>query len=181
MTLEDVSPSVESSVPPALARALERDTEPDKKGQSALSAPRRRISGVELSTIAGVGPVIAQTILSEVGSDVEAWATEKHFASWLGLSPNHTISGGRIWGRGTRPVVHRVCQALRMAASPLPHSQSALGAKLRRLKARLGPAKAIVAMARPLACLIYRMIKYGQDYFYFVTFRRSREPAPFQI
>ena len=60
--------------------------------------------------------------------------------------------------------VNRVGQALRMAASPLPPSPSALGAKLRRLKARLGPAKAIVAMARHLACLIYRMIKYGQDY-----------------
>ena len=118
---------------------------------------------MELSTIAGVGPLSAQTILWEVGSEVEAWASEKPFASWLGLSPNHQISGGRILGRATRPVVNRVRHALRMAAYTLNHSHSALGAKFHRLKARLGAPKAIVAMARHLACLIYRMIKYGQD------------------
>ncbi len=39
-----------------------------------------------------------------------------------------------------------------------------LGAKFRRLRSRLGPPKAITAMARTLAILFYRMLKFGQDY-----------------
>ena len=32
------------------------------------------------------------------------------------------------------------------------------------MNARLGPAKAITATARKLACLIYRMLRYGMEY-----------------
>ena len=51
-----------------------------------------------------------------------------------------------------------------MAAFTLDHSHSALGAKYRRLKRKLGAPKAIVALANHLARIIYRMIKFGQDY-----------------
>jgi transposase len=51
-----------------------------------------------------------------------------------------------------------------MAASTLRTSQNYLGAKFRRLRSRLGPPKAITAMARTLAILFYRMLKFGQDY-----------------
>ena len=46
---------------------------------------------------------------------------------------------------------------------PIPYG-SALGAKYRRLKARLGPPKAIVAMAHHFARLVYRMLRYGQNF-----------------
>lgn len=54
--------------------------------------------------------------------------------------------------------------ALRQSASTLERSQSYLGAQYRRLKARLGAPKAITAMARKLACLFYRLLKYSQQY-----------------
>lgn len=129
-----------------------------------LSAQLRRIVGVDITTISGIGPVTAQIVLSEIGTDMSPWPTEKHFASWLGLCPDHRISGGRILGRATRPVVSRARNALRIAAYGLQHSQSALGAKYRRLRAKLGAPKAIVALAHHLARLIYLMIKHGQDY-----------------
>jgi len=129
-----------------------------------LQAELRRIVGVDLTAIDGIGSLTAQVILSEVGPDMQPWPTEKHFASWLGLCPDHRISGGKVLARSTRPVVNRARNALRMSAYTLEHSQSALGAKYRRLKRRLGAPKAIVAMAHHLARLIYRMIKYGQDY-----------------
>jgi len=129
-----------------------------------LSTELRRITGVDLTAIDGIGALTAQVVISEVGTDMSPWPTEKHFASWLGLCPDHRISGGRILGRSTRPVVNRARNALRMAAYTLEHSKSALGAKYRRLKRRLGAPRAIVAMAHSLARLIYRMLKYGQDY-----------------
>jgi transposase len=129
-----------------------------------LQAELRRIVGVDLTAIDGIGSITAQVVLSEIGTDMSFWRTEKHFASWLGLCPDHRISGGRILGRSTRPVVNRARNALRLAAYTLDHSHSALGAKYRRLKRRLGAPKAIVAMAHHLARLIYRMIKFGHEY-----------------
>jgi transposase len=129
-----------------------------------LSAELKRILGVDLTQIDGIGPVAAQVILSEVGTDMSRWPTEKHFASWLGLCPDHRVSGGKVLGRRTRPVVSRARNALRMSAYTLTNGKSWLGAKYRRLKSKLGAPKAIVAMAHHLARLIYRMIKNGVEY-----------------
>lgn len=92
------------------------------------------------------------------------WKTEKHFASWLGLCPDNRTSGGKVLKRGTRRVVNRAATALRLAAWSLIRSQSALGAKFRRLRSRLGAPKAITAMAHTLARLVYRMLKFGYHY-----------------
>ena len=51
-----------------------------------------------------------------------------------------------------------------MAATTLRESDSYLGAQFRRLRSRLGAPKAITAMAAKLARLVYRMLKYGQEY-----------------
>ena len=137
----------------------------EPKAQSFdLGSELKRVLGVDLTQIDGIGPVAAQVILSEVGTDMSCWPTEKHFSSWLGLCPDHRISGGKILGRSTRPVVCRARNALRLCAYTLTHSKSWLGAKYRRLKSKLGAPKAIVAMAHHLARLIYRMIKNGEEY-----------------
>jgi transposase len=123
-----------------------------------------RITGVDLTQIDGVEVQTAQTVISEVGVDMSRWKSEKQFASWLGLCPDNRISGGKVLKRGTRHVVNRAATALRLAAWGLLRSQSALGAKFRRLRSRLGAPKAITAMAHLLARLIYRMLKFGHQY-----------------
>ena len=50
------------------------------------------------------------------------------------------------------------------SATTLLRSQSYLGAQFRRFRARMGMPKAITAMAHKLARLIYRMLRYGQEY-----------------
>jgi len=161
--------AIEGHLPaaPAPAEAAETPPEPARLQPSNrfdLGAELKRILGVDLTLIDGVGPVAAQVILSEVGTDMSRWPTEKHFASWLGLCPDHRVSGGKILGRSTRYVVSRARNALRLCAYTLTNSTSWLGAKYRRLRSKLGAPKAIVAMAHHLARLIYRMIKNGQDY-----------------
>lgn len=106
----------------------------------------------------------SQTLLSEVGTDMDRYKTEAHFASWLGLCPDNRISGDRVLSRGTRHVVNRAATALRMAASTLLRSKSYLGAQYRRLRSRLGAPKAVTATAHKLARLVYRLLKYGQEY-----------------
>lgn len=124
-----------------------------------------RILGVDLTRLDGVNEATAQLIVSEVGLDVcKKWPTEAQFTSWLGLCPNNEISGGKVLRRGTRKVVNRVAKALRMCAQSLFNSKSALGAYARRLRARCDSRIAITATAHKLARLIYRMLKYGEEY-----------------
>jgi len=129
-----------------------------------LQAHLHRICGVDLTKIPGIKEQSAQIIISEVGLDMTKWNTEKQFSSFLGLCPNNSISGGKVLRRATRKVYNRAADSLRLCAQSLTHSKSALGAKYRRLRARLGAPKAIVAMAHHLARLVYRMLRYGDKY-----------------
>jgi transposase len=123
-----------------------------------------RVSGVDLTRIDGIHVMVAQTVISEVGLDMSRWNTEAHFASWLGLCPDNRISGDKVLSKGTRHVVNRAATALRMAVTTLLNSRSFLGAQYRRMRTKLGAPKAITAMAHKLARLVYRMLKYGEEY-----------------
>ena len=129
-----------------------------------LRAELARIAGVDLTRIPGIDALTSQTLLAEVGVDMSAFATEKHFVSWLALCPNHAITGGRIHRRKSRPSANRLATAFRIAAQTLHKSKTALGAFYRRMRARLGAPKAITAAARKLAATVYRMLKYGEAF-----------------
>jgi len=162
----------------AQLRTMEDQTEPGSKPQTPKAGKRAggnapqcnlrgelyRISGIDLTLIDGINVMIAQIIVAEVGLDMSKWPTEAHFASWLGLCPNNKVTGGKVYHRGTRHVENRAATAFRMAATSLWRSKTYLGAKFKRLRAHLGAPKAITAMAHTLARLVYRMLKYGQDY-----------------
>jgi transposase len=60
-----------------------------------LKAELKRICGVDLTSIDGINVITAQTIRSEVGTDRSGFPTENHSTSWLGLTPNKDISGGK--------------------------------------------------------------------------------------
>ena len=124
-----------------------------------------RIMGVDLTRIDGLNEGTVQLIFSELGLDLhQKWPSEAQFVSWLGLCPNNEISGGKVLRQGKRKVVNRVANALRMCAESLLNSKSALGAYARRMRARRDSRVAITATAHKLARLIYRTLKYGQDY-----------------
>jgi transposase len=123
-----------------------------------------RITGVDLTKIPGLETLTLQTITSEIGLDMNKWPTEKHFTSWLGLSPANKITGEKIFSARTRKVVNRAATAFRLSAFSLGKSKTALGAYYRRLRSRLGAPKAITATARKIACLFYRAMKFGIAY-----------------
>jgi transposase len=120
---------------------------------------------VDLTEVDGLDVLSGvQALISEIGLNMHRWPSEKHFASWLGLCPDHRIRGGQILKHKTRAVTNRAADVLRMAAQSLKDSRSALGAFFRCLKARLGPAKAITATAHKLARIVYLLLKYGRHY-----------------
>jgi transposase len=123
-----------------------------------------KMAGVDLTQIEGISETTALVILSEIGTDLSAFAHEKNFVSWLGLCPQHRGSAGKIFKRRTRRGANRVARALRMGAQGCHHAKNALGAFYRRVQSRGGGAKAIVATARKMAERVYRLLKYGQEY-----------------
>ncbi len=123
-----------------------------------------RITGIDLTAVDGLDTLTVLKIISETGLDMSLWPTEKHFGSWLGLSPGSKISGGKVISSKTKKCANRVANALRLAAYSLQRSKSAIGAFFRRMKAKKGPAKAITATAYKLARIIYNMLKNGTEY-----------------
>jgi transposase len=144
--------------------ALPPVSRPRKRPHVDGRGSRHRITGVDVTAIEGIDEPTALTIISETGPAMGRWPTVQHFTSWLGRCPHHRVSGGKVFSRGTQPSANRVATALRLAASCLQRSQSALGAFCRRMKARLGTPKAITATAHKLARLIYTMLKPGTAY-----------------
>ena len=128
------------------------------------SAELYRMTGVDLTLVNGLEAHTALKVVSETGLDMTKWPTSKHFGSWLGLSPNNRVSGGKVLSRHTTPNANRAATALRLAAQSLHHSKSALGAFLRRKAAQIGMPKAITATAHKLARIIYAMLRYGTEF-----------------
>lgn len=149
---------------PLSARKAGRKPGMDKMAGVDMRTELYKKFGVDLTAIEGIGVLTGLIMLTEVGPDLSRFRTEKHFCSWLGLCPDNRISGGRVLSSRTRRVVNRLSDALRMAASTLDRSQSALGGFARRMKARLGAAEGITATAHKLARIIYRLIKHGESY-----------------
>jgi transposase len=128
------------------------------------SEPLFKALGVDLTQIEGIGVGTALVILAEIGFDVSRFPTEKHFASWLGLSPKSDQSNKTKRKRSPRKGKNRVAIALRMAAQSLEKSFSPMGIFYRRMRSRLGGKGAVTATANKLARLVYRMLKYGTEY-----------------
>ena len=123
-----------------------------------------KMIGVDVTRINGLDSYSVLKIIGEIGLDMSRWPTANHFASWLGLAPGTKISGGKRLSGKTKPSANRAAEVFRMSAFALSHSSSALGAFLRRMKAKLGAPKAITATAHKIARLLYTMIKFGKEY-----------------
>lgn len=140
------------------------DDSPNNMPPASVEDALVRMSGVDLTAIDGIDTTTALKILSEIGTDMSRFKSAKHFASWLGLSPGTKVSGGKVLSSATKQVANKAAAALRMAAFTLFNSKSALGAYLRRQRARLGAPKAITATAHKLARLVYAMLTHGTAY-----------------
>ncbi|MEX2431114.1 MAG: IS110 family transposase [Dehalococcoidia bacterium] len=123
-----------------------------------------RMTGVDITRLDGFDELLSLKLISEVGTDVTPWPTEKHFTSWLGLCPGTKVSGGKVLSSRTKPCASRAAEIFRLAANSLHRSDSALGAYLRRKKAQIGKPKAVTATAHKLARTFYALLRYGHDY-----------------
>jgi len=158
-----------------LPSKVDMATKPLGKERNPRKTPRRtepfdlrlelyRAFGVDLTQVPGINALTAQVLLTEVGTTLARFPTSAAFCSWLRLCPEPKISGGQVLSSKTRPTKNRAALALRLAAQALHKSQTFLGDYFRRMKARLGPPKAITAVAHKLARIVYHMITRQQEY-----------------
>jgi transposase len=81
--------------------------------------------GKDLTQIDGLGPYLSLKLVAECGDDLSAWASAKHFTSWLGLAPSNKVSGGKMLSSRTRRCGSRAAALLDgnivQAVVRLPH------------------------------------------------------------
>jgi transposase len=151
---------------PDTPAAAPRQRKPKRKNAPPfdVEAALVRLTGVDLAALSGIGAGHAQTIVSEIGTDMTKWPTIKHFASWLGLAPHNDISGGKVLRSRTLPTHNRAGQAFRQAALSVARAPTALGAYYRRKRTQGGPLFAQVATAHKLARIVYHLLKNHVQY-----------------
>ena len=134
------------------------------RGEEPMREALYRMSGVDLTSIDAIGVETVQVVLSEYGPDLSRFPTEKEL-SHVTLAPRRPTSGGKPVRKKRRNTAStRVAGALRMAALSLRNSATALGAYYRRIARRIGGDVAVFATARKLGTLIYRLLRWGQQY-----------------
>lgn len=123
----------------------------------------RVCGGRDATQIPGLSAYLVLQLISEVGTDMTRWPSEKHFTSWLGLAGGRKQSGKRKGSvKAHRNRAGRMfCAGARALAQSV---DKALGGFYRRLRGRLGGLAANVALARKLALMFYRLLRYGMEY-----------------
>ena len=118
-----------------------------------------------LDTIPGVGRVVAEVVLAEIGTDLERFMTAAHLASWAGMCPGHNESAGKRRSGKTRKGSPWLRSALIQAAHAAAHSKhSYLAAQYRRLTARRGTKKAAVAVGHSILVIAYHLLRHDCPY-----------------
>jgi transposase len=111
-----------------------------------------------LDTIPGVGRRIAEIIVAEVGPDTQRFPSAGHLTSWAGLCPGQNESAGKRHTGKTRKGNRWLRSALVEAAQAATRSRTYLAAQFRRLRARRGAKKAIVAVAHTILRIVYHLL-----------------------
>jgi transposase len=119
--------------------------------------------GHDAQLLPAMGPLTWMKLVGELGTDLSHWKSEKHFTGWLGLSPGRSRSGKRSRRIPRRKT--RAGQIFREATMSLALSKDcALGEFYRRIRASRGAPVAVVAAARKLAELYWRVMVKGVAY-----------------
>jgi transposase len=149
---------------PPLDRSDKSNTHSKNAPSYDVRSQLYQLLGVDLVAVDGLNETTALTIIAEIGMDMRRWKNDKHFCSWLGLAPHQDKSGGKVLRSHILKTCNRAGQAFRLAAQAVSKTDTAYGAFFRRLRARHGPQKAIVATAHKIARAVYFMLKHRQPF-----------------
>jgi len=118
-----------------------------------------------LDEIPGVGTRTAQVIVAELGVDMTRFPSHRHAAAWAGMCPGNNASGGKRRRAKTRKGSPWLKAALAEAAWAAGRCKGGyLPEQFRRLAARRGRKRAIVAVGHSILVMVYSMLKHGTSY-----------------
>jgi transposase len=118
-----------------------------------------------LDTIPGVARSIAETIVSEIGTDMSRFPSAAHLCAWAGVAPGNNQSAGKKLSGKTRKGNATLRAALVNAAHAAARkSDTFLSAQYHRIAARRGRKRAILAVAHSILVIAYHLIERNQDY-----------------
>lgn len=118
-----------------------------------------------LTSIPGVSVLVADVIIAETGADMSVFPTAAHLASWAGVCPGSNESAGRVKSTKTMPGNKHLKAALGIAAMSAARSKDTyLSVKYRRIAARRGPIKAVVALEHVILTATWHMLVNGEVY-----------------
>jgi transposase len=113
-----------------------------------------------LTTIPGVSQRVAETVVAEIGADMERFPTADHLASWAGMCPGNNESAGKRRSGKTTKGSRWLRQVLTQAAWAASHTKGTyLAAQYRRLAGRRGKKRALVALGHTLLVIMYQVLK----------------------
>jgi transposase len=118
-----------------------------------------------LTTIPGVERRTAEAVVAEIGTDMSRFPSEGHLAAWAGMCPGNDESAGKRRSGKTPKGSPWLKRALVQAAWAASHSKGTyLSAFYRRLAARRGRKRAVVALGHTLLGIMYQLLRKGEDY-----------------
>ena len=116
-------------------------------------------------TIPGVSNVTAWSLVAEIGTRTEPFASAQHLASWAGMCPGNHESAGKRHSGTTRKGNRWLRRTLNQAAWAVSRCKdSYLAARYRRLVTRRGKKRAIVAIGHKLLLIAYALLQRGCTY-----------------
>ncbi len=118
-----------------------------------------------LTTIPGVDQRTAETVIAEIGTDMNQFLTAGHLASWAGMCPGNNESAGKRKSGRTTKGSRSLRQVLTQAAWAASHTKDTyLAAQFRRLAARRGKKRALVALGHTLLVIVHHLLKQDVTY-----------------
>ncbi len=134
-----------------------------------LSAPFAE-AVARVDTHVGISETAAHALVSEIGADMSRFPTAGHLASWLGLCPGNNESGGkRLSGRTRKGNVYARAVLVQVAHVVCRMPTTQYWALYRRIAARRGKKRALIAVAHAVVVTLWHLLTRGQDY---------QEPGP---
>ena len=126
-----------------------------------------------LDAIPGLNVTTIENVIAEIGPDMSVFPDEHHLSSWAGICPGNEESAGKRLRSATRHGNRWLRRALTEAAWAASHAKdSYLAAQYRRLAARRGKKRALLAVGHTILVIIYHLLKHhteyqdlGRDYF----------------
>lgn len=120
--------------------------------------------GKDATALSGITDYSWMQLMSETGTDLSRWPSEKKYTSWLGLAPGQHTSGKmrRTKRKNGHPKAGQIFRQI--AQSLITSKHIALGAFGRRIRTRKGSPIAIKSVARKIAVLYWRIMVKGMAF-----------------